>query len=245
MRRARSACAGCAPSCSAAPRCARRRCSPAARRRRLGKQSRLDQREDVVVEERMTRRVFERFGEIGDDRAVCCRRVRADRRAHRPTTTLARGSSNAPADHSGRNVLETSMTCPSISTIVARLTSRQRKASRSVAPSPPPEYQHVAAIAGAAKRRMDERLVIDALVGLRALRIAVDDEHLAEHRRTHARRSADTGTAGEIDFLDARDGAAPSAKTLRRTTASTAFSAFPRTLAPERRTPLGGRGSCR
>ena len=59
------------------------------------------------------------------------------------------------------------------------------------------ENQHLAPIGGRGERRVHERLVIDAFVGLRALRVAVDHEHLAEDRRAQHGDLLKFGAAGE------------------------------------------------
>ena len=52
------------------------------------------------------------------------------------------------------------------------------------------------------ERRMDQRLVIDSLVGLRALRVAIDDQHLTEHGAADDGHVLERGTSREVRLLD-------------------------------------------
>ena len=159
-------------------------------------QPRLDQRENVVVEERVARRVLERLGEIRDDRR------RSDPSSSRmnasasPTITRARGSSNAPSDHSGRYRFERSTTSAvDVDHRAAPHVGRAQALRAASRPRRRPESARRERSRGGGQRRMHQRLVIDLLVALRALRVAVENQHLAENRRTDDRRPAETRSA--------------------------------------------------
>jgi hypothetical protein len=88
-----------------------------------------------------------------------------------------------------------------MSTIVQRTTSGRRSTSRSVAPSPPPRIR-ISSRRSSGQRRMNQALVVNAFVGLRALRIAVEHEHLAECRRTNHRDVLEFRPSGIVGLLD-------------------------------------------
>ena len=149
-------------------------------------QPRFDQREDLFVEERVARRILERLGEVGEDRAVTIAAIAHERQRIADDDVRPRIVERAGRPFR-KKLFGSSITRPSISTIVARPTSgatqdfAQRRALAAA------EDQHLGAIGGRRERGVHEALVIDPLVDLRALRVAVDDEHLAEDRRAQHR----------------------------------------------------------
>ncbi len=164
-------------------------------------QPRFDVAKDLVAKQRVAGRIGQRLGEVGDDDAVAAavflkksQRVadddasaRALERAVRPLGQVGlREFDHLAVDIHHRAALHAGMA--------------QDFAQRCALAAA--ENQDLGAVARARQRRMHQRFVVDLLVVLRALRVAVQNQHLAERGRLDDGDLLKLRTSGVINAVD-------------------------------------------